>query len=158
MTPNHLNGERPAGKSSGAASTLDVADALRAMRSRSPEESLGVKGEPGLLKSSVQAGVVTAVLFALLTAGPYAMAKMFPPAPKTTKPTTADTPAPKDAPATPSTAPETVAKKTPETPAVPGKTPAKGDILNKLGETGTKKGTPSDPFNKADDDLLKDLK
>ena len=69
MTPNHLNGERPAGKSPGASSTLDVADALRAMRSRSPEESLGVKGEPGLLKSSIQAGVVTAVLFALLGTG-----------------------------------------------------------------------------------------
>ena len=161
MTPNLLNGEPPAGPSAGTASSIDVADALRVMRSRSPEESLGVKTHRGLLKSSVQAGIITAILFAALTAGPYAWGKVFPPAPKGQKPATAETTTPKDTPATSptsATSPEAVAKKSPDAPTVPGKTPGKKDFTDVLGESGSKKGSPADPFGKGADDLLKDLK
>ncbi|WP_020475128.1 hypothetical protein [Zavarzinella formosa] len=167
MKPNLVNGDtsggEPAGLRSSPAVSPDVSAALRVLRNRSPEESLGVNTKNSLLRASIQAGIVTGVLFAALTIVPYVLAKVFPPAPKEVKQTPAETEttAPTTAPAstTKETAPTQTAKKTPDGPAVPPKTAGKKDIMDVLGETGAKPSNPRvNPLDKKEDDLLKDLK
>ena len=107
----------------------------------------------GFLIASAAVGIL---LFAW-TAGAYVYDRKFPPPAKASKKEAAEgtentnqTPPP--------TNPEGSAKKNPEGSANPGKTPGKKDILDVLGETGTKKGAPVNPLDKKEDDLLKDLK
>jgi hypothetical protein len=166
MTPNLVNGEISKGQSANQAGTSAViADALRAMRNRSPEESLGLTGESGLMKSSLIAfGAIFLVLLGL-TLVPYLLDKSLPPGPK--QPNTA-----------PANGPEVVAPSAAATPDSPlpnpgavAKNPADGakdtakgqpkkkDLLDKLGETGTKTASPKvNPLDKKEDDILKDLK
>lgn len=115
----------------------------------------------GLLKASLQAAAGFAVLFAGLTFGPYfwdksqAASKAEPKAAEKGEPKAAE-PQPPAAPSPSPAAPD--AKGTAGTPVV-GKPPAKGDIVDKLGENGTKTApTKVNPLDKKDDDLLKDIK
>ncbi|MBA4186725.1 MAG: hypothetical protein C0467_01780 [Planctomycetaceae bacterium] len=126
-------------------------------RSQSPQEALGLSGQSGLFKASLQAGALFAVVFGVLTVIPYFMQKQqaaaklnAPPEEKTETPPETVAPAPKPAPN-----PEP----TPKTPTGP-KVPGKDDLLNKLGETGTKSGTPKskDPFKAGGEDDLPGLK
>lgn len=134
-----------------------MGETLRHHRSQSPQESLGLTGQSGLFKASLQAGVLFAIGFAVLTVVPYFLerqsvaAKANAPTPEKTEVAPAPTP-------TPTPNPETTPK-TPPTPTGP-KVVGKDDILNKLGETGTKGGTPKtkDPFKGTGDDDLPGLK
>lgn len=157
MNPNHMNGKSAKGQSADSAATVNATDALRAVRTRSPQEALGLNSGSGLLQASLVATAITVVVLAALTAGPYLYERQYPTVkpgkvvpPEITPDTTASTPT------TPQTGPD---KKTPVDPKVAGKTPApKKDILDVLGESGKKSGTPVNPLDKKDDDLLKDFK
>ena len=90
MIPNLPNGE--ATKSTLAsprtsASFTNVADSLRHLRSQTPEESLGLASESGLLRPFLLATALTAVLLAALTAIPYFLAKLSDSTPKQVQPT-----------------------------------------------------------------------
>ena len=131
----------------------------------SPKEALGVSPTSGLLKPSIQAGVGFAVLLAGLTFGPYFWEKSHaatnaPPAPagKTDAPAAGQPPtAPAPSPATPD--PNTASKVPAAGSPAAGKPPAKGDILDKLGESGTKTAPAKvNPLDKKEDDILKDIK
>jgi len=137
-------------------------DPRRHVRSQTPQESLGLSGKSGLFKASVQAGIIFAIGFAVLTFIPFLLESA-----KGTKATVNANPAaaPGDQPAdtSPSTAPQPSTPTTPKTDTTTktptnAKIPGKDDILNKLGETGTKTGSPKskDPFKaNGDDDLFK---
>jgi hypothetical protein len=153
MKSDPLNGEAPKGRT--ATPAAGVIETLRHLRARSPQESLGVQTQHGLLKASLLAAVITGAALVALTAGPYFMHKA---APAGAAPAAApnsgggDSPAPAPA---PSTSPNTEAKK----PAgEPGKTPKGKDLPDVLGESGVKTGTPkSNPLDKKDDDIFKEL-
>lgn len=131
-------------------------------RTHSPQESLGLSTRSGLFKASVQAGVGFVVLFAGLTVGPYfweksqAGAKASSPAPaEKAGPPAAGQPAVAPAPSTP----DTGGKLPAGSPTAGGKVPGKGDIVDKLGENGTKTAPAKvNPLDKKDDDILKDFK
>jgi hypothetical protein len=116
----------------------------------------------GLLKASLQAAAGFAVLFAGLTLGPYfwdksqAATKGEPAAPAAKGEPKPAEPQPPTAPSPSPAAPD--AKGAAGAPVV-GKPPAKGDIVDKLGENATKTApTKVNPLDKKDDDLLKDIK
>ncbi|WP_439631762.1 hypothetical protein [Gemmata sp.] len=135
-----------------------IADVLP-HRAKTPQEALGLSGTGGLFKASLQATVLFGLVIGLLTVVPYFLqkpqdgAKAAAPAPpdEKTDDTTAPAPQPKG-----TTDPAT---KTPATPTGP-KVQPKDDLLNKLGETGTKSGTPKskDPFKAGGEDDLPGLK
>lgn len=172
MQSNLPNGEVSKGSHAapvptrGALETPGIADTLRQLRSQTPSESLGLASQSGLFKASIQAGVVIGVLFALLTVGPYLYekskggAKKEEPAPAEKADGDKAAPQPAAQPTNP-TSPDTGGKQA-TVPSPVGKNNGKDDILNKLGESGTKTGNPKlkDPFKAGggDDDLLKDIK
>lgn len=134
-----------------------LADGLRTLRTQTATESLGLGEQSSLLKASLQASVGFVILFAALTFGPFVYqnfqsnAKENAPAKQEAKPPTEPT--------TPTPAPEPSPKQPNGTPST-GKIPGKGDILDKLGENGTKTGAPKvkDPFKAGGDDDLPGLK
>ena len=162
MTPNRVNGEVPKGQSATQPSTgAVIADALRTMRNRSPEESLGLNGESGLMTSSLIAfGGIFLILLAL-TLVPYLLDKSFSSPPKQPNPTPADgteviVPSPATTAESPSSNPGAVAKNPSDTSKSPSK---KKDFPDHLGENGVKNANPkTNPLDKKDDDLLKDIK
>ncbi len=130
--------------------------------SQSPKESLGLSSQSGLLNASILAGIGFAVVFAALTFGPYYWEK-------SQAATKVNAPAPAEKIGTPAAGQPTVAP-APSTPdpagklppvgaPVSGKQPGKGDIVDKLGENGTKTAPAKvNPLDKKDDDILKDFK
>ncbi|OWK44501.1 hypothetical protein [Fimbriiglobus ruber] len=171
MTPNHPNGDQTPGSRTATADrgrVPDVSDALRRFRTQDPQEALGLSQEGGLLRPCIQAGVVIAILFAALTVIPYFLAKQNTGDGNPAAAAKPDTPAaaadqPKADAGTPNT-PDAGPKKAPNGSSVAAdatKPPvgAKSDILNKLGENGTKTSNSKvNPLDKKDDDLLKELK
>ena len=130
----------------------------------SPQESLGLAARGGLVAASVQAAIGFAVLFAALTFGPYFWEKSHaatkPGAPEKGDAPVAAQPSTPVAPP-PSTPDPSAAKLPPAGAPVAGKQPAAkgGDLLDKLGESGTKAAPAKvNPLDKKDDDILKDLK
>ncbi|MCE9567707.1 MAG: hypothetical protein K8U57_37375 [Planctomycetes bacterium] len=130
-------------------------DPRRHVRSQTPQESLGLSGKSGLFKASLQASVLFAIVFGVLTFIPFMLegAKK-----NTATATPVVPPADKTDEASPNTAPQPTPKPegTPKTPTNPKISP-KDDYLIKSGESGTKTGSPKtkDPFKTNDDDLLK---
>ncbi len=150
MTPTIPNGEPQNGQLK--ASTRPRPETP----THSAKESLGQSAPSGLLKASLQAGIGFAIVFAGLTFGPYYWEK----SQASTK--ASPEPAEKGAPAPPPVAvappPSTPNPKGPQ-PPTPGKPAGKDDILNKLGENGTKTAPgKTNPLDKSNDDLLKDIK
>jgi hypothetical protein len=153
MTPTPPNGEPQNGQ-------LAPARVEAPPHAHSPQESLGLTASNGLFKASIQAGIGFALLLAGLTFGPYfwdksqGAAKANAPAPaKSDSPAVSQPP-----PAPPPSAPEPKAPS--GAPTAVGKPPGKsGDILDKLGESGTKTAPAKvNPLDKKDDDILKDIK
>jgi hypothetical protein len=156
-TRTNQNGELAKGATA-AADPGRIADVLP-HRAKTPQEALGLSGTGGLFKASLQATVLFGVVIGLLTVVPYFLQKpqdgakaVAPPQPEE-KTDDAVAPAPQ-----PKGTPDPTAK-TPATPTGP-KVQPKDDLLNKLGETGTKSGTPKskDPFKAGGDDDLPGLK
>ncbi|MDB5306109.1 MAG: hypothetical protein JWO38_311 [Gemmataceae bacterium] len=166
MTPNLPNGEAPKGQHaaprSAPADPAGLTDSLRRFRGQTPQESLGLASGNSLLWPFVQASVVTAILFAALTAGPYLWEKQPAAAADSGQPAKTENPAatpPPASPAPPPTtpAPDTTAKKPADVTRPP--TGGKKDITDVLGESGTKPASPKvNPLDKKEDDLLKDIK
>jgi hypothetical protein len=158
MKNNSSNGQLTATRT--AADSPVLTETLRRLRNQTPAESLGLAAGSGLLKPFLQAAAASLILLALLTVVPYfvdppksAEAKGPPPIPERQEPAPSETPKDQQ-PSKPG--PEGTAK-TP-TPASP-KGNKGDDILNKLGENGTKTASPKvNPLDKKDDDLLKDIK
>jgi hypothetical protein len=155
MKNNSSNGQMTAAPRS-APDSPEFAETINRMRRKTPAESLGLPAGTGLLKPFLQAGAATLVLLALLTVIPHfvdppksAEANTTPPAGEKQEPQAQ----PKD-----QTPPKTASDPLAKVPA--GKAPpGKGDILEKLGENGTKTASPKvNPLDKKDDDLLKDIK
>jgi hypothetical protein len=162
MTPNRVNGEVSKGQSTSQANTSAViAEALRAMRNRSPEESLGLNGESGLMTSSLIAFAGIFLILLALTLVPYLLDKSFSSPPKQPNPTPANgteviVPSPATTAESPSSNPATAAKNPPDTSKGPSK---KKDFPDHLGENGVKNANPKvNPLDKKEDDILKDFK
>lgn len=119
-------------------------------RTQTPAEALGIAAGGNLLSSCLIATGLTAVALAALTAGPYFAGKVGGGNTAQAAPAKPDeTPAPVEQPK-----PDPSAKKPPTADTPKPKT----DVLDKLGETGTKTGNPKvNPLDKGDD-LFKDLK
>ena len=157
MKPNSVNGEPSRGPS--AAPAARVTETLRVLRNRSPQQSLGVNAESGLLKAFLQSTVMILAVLAALTVGPYIWDKQHPAAAQPAKPDAVEKQeAAVPSPATTTPGPEAIAKKPVDVPKDSTKTPPKKDILDILGESGSKEGNPLNPLDKKQDDLLKDLK
>ena len=156
MNPNLANGNASKGQSanrSNSAANTDLANTVRTLRGRTPRESLGADDQHGLFRPFLLASVVTALVFVALTAGPYFLNQSHSTAAIPAKPVPTegtDVASPTPPPSQPN--PEVIAKKTSDNPAVTVKPPAKKDLMNILGESGTKTGNPNV------DELLKDLK
>lgn len=153
MKNNSTNGQLTASRP--AADSPVLTDTIKRMRNQTPAESLGLPAGNGLMKPFLQATAACLILLVLLTVVPYFVdppkseAKGPPPIPERNEP--AETP--KDQPPA-KASPEANSKVS--TPNTKGN---KGDILDKLGENGTKTVSPKvNPLDKKDDDLLKDLK
>lgn len=158
MQPAHTNQNGELAKGATAAADPGRITDVLPHRAQTPQEALGLAGTGGLFKASLQATVLFGLVIGLLTVVPYFMHKPQDgaKAPAAAQPdekaddTTAPAPQPK------ATDP---APKTPAAPTGP-KVQPKDDLLNKLGETGTKTGTPKskDPFKAGGDDDLPGLK
>jgi hypothetical protein len=154
MVPTLPNGEPQRGQSA-ATHTSEPGS--------SSAQAFGPSGGSGLLKASLQAGVGFAIVIAGLTFGPYFWEKSHAATNAAPKPSEkGDTPSasqPAVAPAPTPADPNAGSKAPPSSPTA-GKPPnGKDDILNKLGENGTKAApTKVNPLDKKDDDLLKDIK
>jgi hypothetical protein len=168
MQPKLANGETPNGRHpTSPVESPKLTETLRQLRSQTPSEALGLAGRNGLFKASIQAGLIIGVLFALLTVGPYfyekskAGAKNEDAAPAE-KPEGDKVASPTSPPRPSTPTPTDSSSKQPTTPSTGGKMDPKDDLLGKLGESGTKSGSPKlkDPFKAGggDDDLLKDIK
>ena len=161
MIPNSPNGEATKSTSvnpRNSAGFTNAADSLRHIRSQTPEESLGLTSEGSLLKPFLLATAIAVIMLAAFTAIPYFLAKQ---ADTTPKQVQAAPEVPEPAAAAP--VPNDPSKPPAATTAtsVPGKTstPKSKDILDVLGESGTKKANPSvNPLDKKDDDILKEIK
>ncbi len=148
MKPNFVNGEPSKGSSAVATrSGASVTDALRALSSRSPQESLGLN-QSGLLTAFLQALVGALVLMAILTFGPWLYER--------SKPASSDRqaePEKTDASLPPPrvVTPDASAKKS-DDPKALEKSGAltKKDLPKLLKEDEIKKGSPVDPL----EDLL----
>lgn len=156
MNPSVTKKDSPNGRTRTAAPSngvpaADVSDAMRELRSRSPQESLGVNAQKGLWTAFLQATVVIAVLFCGWTAMAYFADRNAPAPEKADKKDQKDNTNNNNAPPV-QPAEEGVAKK--DGPAIPKGKKEIGDVL---GETGTKKGNPKfNPLDRKDDDLFKD--
>lgn len=157
MIPTLPNGEPQKGQHTKSPAR---ADAARPFRTQTPRNALGGSARRDLILASGLAAIGFAVVFAGLTFGPYFWNK----SQGAAKPTPAektDTPPANQLPVAPAPAtPDPGAgAKLPPSPT-PGKLPNnKGDIVDKLGENGTKVALPKvNPLDKKDDDILKDIK
>ena len=157
MKNNSTNGQMNA--ATRPADSPVLTETLKRLRNQTPAESLGLPAGSGLMKPFLQAGAATLILLALLTVVPYfvdppksAEAKG-PAVPEKQEPAPTETP--KDQ-GSPKPGPDNTASKA----TTPGTKGNKADeLLNKLGETGTKTASPKvNPLDKKDDDLLKDIK
>ena len=153
MTPNLVNGDPQSGHNAPPANVLDT---LRHLRARSPQESLGLQTQRGLLKAFLLATVGTSMVFAALTVVPYLMHKAKP-ADEQPTPAAAGVNEPAMATTPSSTPPADQTAKAPPTDT--GKPKAKGkDLPDVLGESGVKTGSPKvNPLDKKDDDIFKEL-
>lgn len=156
MKNNSSNGQLTASRS--AADLPVLTETLKRLRNQTPAESLGLPAGSGLLKPFLQATVACLILLALLTVVPYFVdpprseAKGPPPIPERPEPAPGETPKDQN----PSKA---NTDGTPKTQTTGAKGNKGDDILNKLGENGTKSASPKvNPLDKKDDDLLKDIK
>ena len=151
MKNDHPNGQPTR---STVAESPTLYESLSRFRNQSPSESLGLPSGNNLAKPFLQAAVITAVLFALLTVGPYFYDKGKTVEAKGNAAPTADKADPGETPKVTPTitpGPENIAKVKSPT--------GKGDIVDKLGENGKKAAPLSvNPLDKKDDDLLKDIK
>lgn len=153
MTADHPNGVATKGEHNPAA----LSQTLQQLPKKSAQESLGLPEGNGLMMPFTVATLATLFLLLLLTLVPYLLNKSNPPAEKPAPPANTDKDAPTPSqpastPASPSPTPDASSKINP-------RPEGKGDILNKLKETGTKTEKPSvNPLDKKDDDLLKDIK
>jgi hypothetical protein len=151
---NHPNGQ-PSSPRAAVAEPPAISESLRQFRSQSPSESLGLPTGNNLTRPFIQATVITAVIFAALTVGPYLFDSSAPAETKGKAANSAEKQEPGESPKGQPT------ESTPKSPiANSGKPPAgKSDILDKLGEN-SKKSAPAavNPLDKKDDDLLKDIK
>lgn len=156
MVPTIPNGEPQKGQSSATRASVPG--------SAHSAQAFGPSGGSGLLKASIQAGIGFAIVIAVLTFGPYFWEKSHATtnasptpaekgdAPSANQPAVAPAPTPAD--------PNAGSKGQPSSPTAGKQSNGKGDdILNKLGENGTKAApTKVNPLDKKDDDLLKDIK
>jgi hypothetical protein len=154
MKNNSSNGQLTASR---PADSPVLTETIKRLRNQTPAESLGLPAGSGLMKPFLQATVACLILLALLTVVPYFVdpkveAKGPPPIPERQE----STETPKDQ---PSPKPGSDANaKAPTAPGPKGNNKA-DDLLNKLGETGTKTAPLKvNPLDKKDDDLLKDIK
>jgi predicted Zn finger-like uncharacterized protein len=147
--PGYIGGDVQRLRTNGAEAAAELAEFLKKMRGKSPQEMLGLVAQSGLMQGVVQATVWTVVLMALLTVVPYGLAKAFPTAPKAVAENAEKTPAkaaPKGTEATGETGPTDPASKA-------------AKALKKMGEDDTKTSNPGrNPLENSADDLLKDLK
>ena len=155
MKNDHPNGQPTASSRSAIAEPPAISESLRHFRNQSPSESLGLPTGNNLGKPFLQATIITAVLFALLTVGPYFLDKGKSAEAKANAPS-----ADKQEPAEPAkTPPATSPEALPKNPQANAKAPSKGDIIDKLGENSKKTAPTSvNPLDKKDDDILKDIK
>jgi hypothetical protein len=136
----------------------------REPRTQTPKEALGLSADSGLFKASIHAAIGFAVLLAGLTFGPYFWEKSQAAANGTPPPAgQPGTPAPSQPPGAPAPSPHDPVPsspgKLPSGSPTAGKQPGKGDIVDKLGENGTKAAPAKvNPLDKKEDDLLKDIK
>lgn len=130
-----------------SATVDEVRAFLKEMRGKSPKEMLGVVASSTLVKSTLQAAVVTLVGILLFTIVPYVWNAMFPKTAAVVAPAAPETPAP-----TPAAAPA----KTPETAPAAEPTPKAVETLG----IGEQKDAPPtvNPLEKSSDDILKELK
>jgi len=166
MAQNLMNGDMNTGTTGvqvELAGRADRAESLRGLHARNPQESLGLPEQSALPRACLQAGLIIVGLMAVLTAGDYLLKKQFPAeskaAPKPAEAAATDTAPPAPNPANlPASSPS--ANKPADVPADTAKSPQpkKKDILDHLGESGSKKAGSGNPLDKKEDDLLKDLK
>ncbi|HEX3151820.1 MAG TPA: hypothetical protein VHR66_27355 [Gemmataceae bacterium] len=151
MKPTLANGEPLNGQTAVPANVLDT---LRHLRARSPQESLGLQSDRGLLKAFVLAAIGTGVVFVALTVVPYLIHKA---KPADQQPTASGGNEPAPAATTSPTPPGDQTAKAPA--ADPSKPKAKGkDLPDVLGESGVKTGSPKvNPLDKKEDDIFKEL-
>lgn len=159
MISNSPNGEatktNPA-SSRASGNYLGVAESLRHLRSQTPEESLGLAKETGLLMPSVIAAILAGILLAGWTTLSYVLSSGAEPTPATTSP---EPEKPESNPTTPPPTDPGVPPSATTKPAAKPSTPKSKDLLDILGENGTKKANPSiNPLDKKDDDILKEIK
>ena len=164
MTPEYNNGVAASAeptRTAGGTAPQAIAESLRQRHKQTAQESLGIPPGTGLFLPFIVASVAMLFLLGLLTAFPYALARLEPPAAQEEK----QSPAANDKMESPATG-----QPTPSTPTAPsysssevkqptGKVAVKGDIIEKLGENEKKTAKPNvNPLDKKDDDLLKDIK
>ncbi|MSR54488.1 MAG: hypothetical protein EXS09_14545 [Gemmataceae bacterium] len=159
MIPNSPNGEANQATLTNSRNPASfTADSLRHMRNQTPEESLGLSSEGSLLKPFLLATAIAAIMLVAFTAMPYFLAKQADPTPKQVQ---AAPEAPEAAPAASVPADPSKSPAATTATSTPGKTPSpkSKDILDVLGESGTKKANPKvNPLDKKDDDILKEIK
>lgn len=144
----YVQGDMHRLKTNGAEAAAELAEFLKKMRGKSPQEMLGIVAQSGLAQGVIQATVWTVILMGVLTVVPYGMAKAFPPA----KPV---------AEAEPAKGPAKAAPKGEENaePAATDPASKAAKALKKMGEDDTKASSPAfNPLENSKDDLLKDLK
>jgi len=139
-----------------------TADPRPELRRLTPQEALGLPSGSGLLIPFLYATAGAAVLLMALTIVPYlvdqARQRAAAAEAETEKAKPPETPEGKTPVAPEAGSPAT--KTSPKLPATGSpKTPGKGDILDKLGENGSKTVSPKvNPLDKKEDDILKDIK
>ena len=128
---------------------------------KSPQDVLSIVSVSRLPRSFVHATILMTATLAALTAGPYFWGKSSSAQASSTPEVKPDSSAPTDAPKT-NTNTTATATPTPNPapatgdPSTPTKPPS--DLLDKLGESGTKSASPKvNPLDNKGDDLLKDL-
>lgn len=129
------------------------------LKRQDPHEALGLEMQPSLLRATVEAVVLTVMLVALFTIGPYAYARFASKSePAKSEPAASQEQPREENPAKP-TETGKAADTTPPATAGVGQPAIDKGTLDRLGIGETKTGTPT--FNPLDgnkaDDLLKDL-
>ncbi len=138
-------------KTDGRATVAELREFVHNLRGRPPGEVLGLVTESGLIRATITATIGTIVLMAILTAVPYAWAKLYPEPVKPAKNAAAV-----------ADSEEKPADQNAEKPKGDGEdsTAKRGnEVLDKLGESETRESDPrKNPLEEMGDDLLKDIK
>lgn len=129
----------------GAATAREIREFVGQLRSKRPQEMLGVVAHSGLAQSIGVSAVGFLLLIALLTVGPYAWGKVFGTAPKA-KPEVAAKEAPDES---ADQAADKDAAATKDASTAEGQELDAAAAAEKMGEAGVKEGVPDDL-----DDLL----